>query len=59
MELTWADYRISIRVQRKELERTSGFAARQGYQPRSPQQCREVEKQYLLASGCRYVAPTR
>ncbi len=59
MELTWADYRISLRIQRKEVDDTAGFTARQVYQPRSPQQRREVEKQYLLASGCRYVAPTR
>ncbi len=59
MELTWAGYRISVSVQRKQVERTPGRAARQVYHPRPPQQRREVHKQYLLASGCRYVGPNR
>jgi len=59
MELTWAGYKISLRVQRKEVERAAKPTAEQVYQPRSAEHRREVEKQYLLASGCRYTAPTK
>jgi hypothetical protein len=59
MELTWAEYRISIRVQRKQADSTPDSRARRVCQPRLPQERREDEKQYLLASGNRYVAPTR
>jgi hypothetical protein len=59
MELTWAGYRISVRVQRNQDERTPCFGAERMYQPRSRRERREAEKQCLLASGCRYVDFTK
>ena len=59
MELTWAGYRISLRVRRKEVVDTPKPTAAQVYQPRSAEHRREVDRQYLLASGCRHVGPTR
>lgn len=59
MELTWVGHRISVKVQRKETGRRQLPASKQVHQARLSQQRQEVQNQHLLASGSRYVAPTR
>lgn len=61
MELTlgWKGYGISLRVRRRHVEGTVGRVVKPVLQPPSPEQRREVEKEYILASGNRYTAPTR
>ena len=59
MELTWVGYRISVKVQRKEAGRRQLPASKQVHQTRLSQQCQKIQNQHLLASGSRYVAPTR
>jgi hypothetical protein len=59
MELTWAGYRINVRVKRRRTGRRIGLAGSRKHGSQLAPQRREVEKKYLLASGCRYVAPSR
>lgn len=61
MELTlgWRGYGISLRVRRRHVEGTVSCLTQRILRPPSPEQRREVEKEYILASGNRYVAPTR
>ena len=61
MELTWKGYVIGMRVlQRKQAESAPDRGTKEVSAPPSPERRREqIEKQYLLASGNRYVAPSR
>lgn len=60
MELALKGYIISIKVRKKQVESKPDPPANEGNQPPSPERHREeVEKQYLLASGSRYVGPVR
>ena len=59
MELALRWRGIGISVQVKRIEELASRAPKQGLQPPSPEQRREAEKQYLLASGNRCVGPTR
>jgi hypothetical protein len=61
MELTlgWRGYGISLSVRRAHVEGMVGRVARPMLRSPSPEQRREVEREYILASGNRYVAPTR
>ncbi len=59
MELTWVGYRIRLEVRQEEVHRGRLPLAKQLYEHRPSQQRQQVHKQHLLASGCRYVAPTR
>jgi len=59
MELTQERYGISISVPRRPDEGTPRFQMKRAFRPPSPEQRREVDKEYLLASGSRYVAPFR
>ncbi len=55
--LKWRGTGISVQV--KRIEELASRAPKHGLRPPSPEQRREVEKQYLLASGNRHVGPTR
>jgi hypothetical protein len=59
MELAWKGQGISVRILIKQVEATPAPAAKRVHRPPSPEQRREIEKQYLLASATRYIAPTR
>jgi hypothetical protein len=59
MELAWKGHGISVRILRKQVEGTTAPAAKRVHRPPSPEQRREIEKQYLLTSGTRYITPTR
>ena len=59
MELTWKGYVITVRVQRTQIEGTPDPAMKEVPRPPSPEPRRDVDKEYLLASGNRHIAPTR
>jgi len=59
MELTWVGYRIRLEVRQEEVHRGRLPLAKHLYEHRLSQQRQQAHKQHLLASGCRYVAPTR
>jgi len=59
MELALKWRGIGISVQVKRIEELASRAPKQGLQPPSPEQRRGIEKQYLVASGNRYVGPAR
>lgn len=64
MELAWKGYLISLRVplkvQRKRAESAPDAAAKESSGSRTVERGRqEAEKEYILASGSRYIAPTR
>jgi len=61
MELTlaWKGYGISLRVRRRHVEGMVGRVAKPMLRAPSPEQRREIENEYILASGNRYTAPTR
>jgi hypothetical protein len=64
MELAWKGYLISLRVplkvQRKQAERASDPAVKELSGSRMLEQGRrESDREYILASGSRYIAPTR
>jgi len=60
MELTWKRYVITLRIQRKQVDSVADSGRKQVSTPPLPAKGREeVERQYLLASGNRYIAPTR
>jgi hypothetical protein len=58
--LKWKGYGISIRILGKEAENAAEPEEERVVQSHSAQECREkAERQHLLASGSRYVAPMR
>ena len=64
MELAWKGYVISLRVplkvQRRQAESAPDAAVKELSGSRMLEQRRqEAEKEYILASGSRYIAPTR
>lgn len=60
LALKWRGYGISIRILRKGADSTAEPAVERMVQSHSAQERRqEAERQYLLASGSRYVAPMR
>ncbi len=59
LRLRWRRHGISIRVLREQVKGAADRAAKQVSRSPSPEQRREVEREYLLASGNRYVGPIR
>ncbi|MGB3906163.1 MAG: hypothetical protein WBB22_14725 [Anaerolineae bacterium] len=59
MELTLKGYGIRVRALREEVEETTGRIVKQVYRRRSSEQHRDHQKDYLQASGSRYVSPIR
>ncbi len=63
MQLTWKGYGISITLSRMvratTVEDKTDREARQVHQLSSPQRRRELEREYILASASRYIAPNR
>ncbi len=63
MQLTWKGYGISITVLRRiratTAEDKTDREAKQVHRLSSPQRRREIEREYILASASRYIAPNR
>ena len=60
MELTWKGYVFSVRVWRKQAEAAQDPATKEVSMPQPSERRREeIDKEYILASGSRYVGPTR
>lgn len=60
LALKWKGYRFSIRILTGKAENAAEPEEERVVQSHSAQECREqAERQHLLASGSRYVAPMR
>lgn len=60
LALKWRGYGISIRILRKEAKKAAEPTEERMIQSHSAQERRdEADREYLLASGSRYVAPMR
>ncbi|NIN66880.1 MAG: hypothetical protein GTO63_19740 [Anaerolineae bacterium] len=59
MELTLKRYGISVKVLRQQGEERAGRIVKQLYRRHSSEQCLDHQKEYLEASGSRYVSPIR
>jgi hypothetical protein len=59
MELTLKRYGISVKVLRQQIEEKTDRIVKQVYRHRSSEQRLDHQKEYLEASGSRYVSPIR
>ncbi len=59
MELTWAGYRIMLRVQRERADRRRLLNETQACEPQLSEERRDAQAGHSLACGNRYVAPNR
>ncbi len=58
MALTWKLFGITVTIRREDVEATLSLPRKLKARPPSPEQRREIEKEYTLASGNRHVGPT-
>jgi len=59
MELSWRRYGLSISAMRAQVGETSRRVAKRVDRRHSPDQHLEIQREYLQASGTRYVSPIR
>jgi hypothetical protein len=59
MELTLKRYGISVKVLRQQVEEKTDRMVKQVYRRHSSEQRLDNQKEYLEASGSRYVSPMR
>jgi len=59
MELTLRGYGIRVKVLGEQVEEGTRRVVKQVYRHRSSEQHRDHQKDYLRASGSRYVSPIR
>jgi hypothetical protein len=59
MELTWKGYGIRVKAAREQVEERAGRKVKQVYRRRSSEPHLDHQKEYLQASGSRFVSPIR